>query len=379
LTFSDDRSDAGPTRAQRGGMVVNRPGRGATQQWVVLHEKHHLRWGGDLRRHYVLRELGRLTHATLVDGWGSRRVKAALRRRTWPWRTHRSLVAAAEFLSLDALGIVEELALPQLLDVHDQPVLQREALGIPLDQERATIFQDRWSRNVAAFRLLSVPSAAFASYLGLDPGRTIVAGNGTDTSIITPDPWPARPAVGLASGASPGRGIETLIEAMALVRQTHPDVRLLLWLAATDEAASEYLERLRATIASVPWIEVGAATEYGSIGRQLGRATVMAIPQTPHPYYDTVAPIKLFDSMASGRPVVVTPRVEMRAVVERHRVGLVARSDQAEDIAASIVTLLSDPDLAHRLGDTGRRVAQAEYDWSAIGLDLAHQVLQRTA
>ena len=48
-----------------------------------------------------------------------------------------------------------------------------------------------------------------------------------------------RPVV---SGAAPGRGLEALIEAARIVRESVADVRLLLWLVATSTASERYLE-----------------------------------------------------------------------------------------------------------------------------------------
>ena len=37
--------------------------------WVVARERSRLRWGGDLRRHYILSALGSTPGALDVDGW----------------------------------------------------------------------------------------------------------------------------------------------------------------------------------------------------------------------------------------------------------------------------------------------------------------------
>jgi glycosyltransferase involved in cell wall biosynthesis len=104
---------------------------------------------------------------------------------------------------------------------------------------------------------------------------------------------------------------------------------------------------------------------------------VLAVPHPPGAYMDAALPVKLFDSMAAGRPLVVTPRREMAALVERHGAGLVAAGDRAEDLAAALARVLEDPELGRRLGAAARAAAEEEYDWRVIGRRVAEEVLRR--
>jgi glycosyltransferase involved in cell wall biosynthesis len=344
--------------------------------WVVLAEHHRLRWGGDLRRHYLFLELSRRTRARAVDGWDGRQVRQGLlrpRRHVW---TRPARVASAEFLRQETLDLVLGRGIPAVLDFHDDPVRQAEALGLVGDDTETSAGRVLRDANVAAFRWLTVPSAAGAAYAGLDMDRVIVAPNGSDTSIVREGPWPPEPAVGLVSGAAPARGIETLIEAVRLVRSEIPRTRLLLWLAATGAAGQLYLDALRAAVAGDAWIEIGSAP-YDLMGAQLARASVLVLPTPAHAYNDVALPVKLFDSMAAGRPLVVTPRRETAAIVEQARAGVVAAGDRSEDLAEEITRLLGDASMSRRLGANGRDFVVAEYDWAAISARLADAILDR--
>src|SRR6266550_1890737 len=315
-------------------------------RWIVLREGTHLRWGGDLRRHHVLRALAARPDAMDVDGWSAARVNDALasvRRRPWQARPR---LAAATMLADATLDRIKERTTPFVVDFHDDPVAQNRALGIEGDPEWTNRMTERKRRNLEAFRWHVVPSRELAQLAGLDLDRTIM------------------------SGAAPARGIEVLISAARLVRSAVPDLKLLLWLAATGSASEAYLASLRLATAADPWI-VFLAAPYAEMGDQLGRATVQCIPNPPSSYWDSVCPIKLYDSMASGRPVVVTPRVAMRAEVERSEAGLTAPGDAPEDLAGAILRLLEDQDLARHLGENGRRAAVEDHDWRVISERLA--------
>jgi glycosyltransferase involved in cell wall biosynthesis len=208
---------------------------------------------------------------------------------------------------------------------------------------------------------------------GLDVDRRVIVSNGTDPRHVTAAPFPDRPAIGVVSGAAPGRGIETLVHAARLVRRDVPDLRLHLWLSAPTDAARAYVAELAETAAE-PWIEIAPAP-YETLGDALALATVLCVPHPPGEYLDAALPVKLFDSMAAGRPLVVTPRRETALVVERTGAGTVARGDRPEDLAEAIAAYLADPDFARRTGAAARSTAEREFDWRILGDRLAERVL----
>ncbi|OGO57129.1 MAG: hypothetical protein A2V84_12480 [Chloroflexi bacterium RBG_16_70_13] len=347
--------------------------------WIVLCETERTRWGGDLRRAHILHELALATSALEVQGWGHAAVRDAVRKVAgppFPWR-RRPALASSEFLSEGATVQARRATRPVVLDVHDHPIAQAEALGRRLESPARGAMAAQVARNVETFALFSAPSATFAELAGLDPRRTIVAPNGSDTTRVTPRPFPTRPAVGMISGAAEGRGIEALIAAARLVRTGVPDLRLLLWLASGDVAGEAYLAALRAAAAGDPWIEVRAVDQAG-LADALGRATVLVVPHPANAYMDVAVPVKLLDSMAAGRPVVVTPRTETRRIVEAARAGVVASDDGPEALAEAIAPLLADAAFAARLGAAGRAAAERDFDWAVIGRRLATEVLART-
>jgi glycosyltransferase involved in cell wall biosynthesis len=343
--------------------------------WVVLAERSRFRWGGDLRRAHLFDVLAERTNATVVDGWSVSTIRREVRRpRLGLGR--RSRVACVELLGPEALKALADSADPAVLDVHDDPLLQAEALGVALAPEAEAAARLRRAANLAAFRWHVTPSRRLAELMELDLDRVVVAGNGTNSTVVTPGPWPSEPAVGLVSGAAPGRGIETLIDAAREVRSQVPSLKLLLWLAATGDASANYLADLKAATASEPWIAYGSAP-YDRIGAELARASVLVVPTPAHPYWDAIAPVKLFDCLAAGRPVVVTPRPEPAAIIRAEEAGVVAATDAPTDLAAGILELLLDDPRAREYGANARRAAETTYDWRTIGARLADQVLER--
>ena len=349
--------------------------------WLVLQEGARRRWGGDLRRAFILAALAERTAATIGEGWSAPIVRAGLsaaagRRRLPALRHTRPFLASAESLGPALIAEVRQRSIPFALDVHDDPLAQYRAFGIIASDERLAELRTSFLANLEAFAWHIAPSASFAELTGLSPDRTIVAPNGTDSRHIQPGPLPLEPTIGFVSGAAAGRGIEVLVAAARLVREHLPDLRLRLWLVATGASGLGYLAGLEQDLAADSWIRVATAP-YEQLGDELAAATVLCIPHPANPYLDTAMPVKLFDSMASGRPLVVTPRTETRRVVEQAESGLVAAGDRPEDLAAAMLRLLTDPGLAARLGANGRLAAERDYDWRVIGGRLADALLER--
>lgn len=354
--------------------------------WAVMLEGYRSRWGGDLRRVNLFRRLAERTDATLLYGWGPEPLRqqfgrlqtsvpapsAIVRRRVRP------TLASSEMVPPDLLRMVRRVLDPAAVAVYDDPVLQAIELGMELPEDRSRYFAARMRANLAAFRWYVVPTTSFAQHLGLDASRVIVAGNGTDTGRIVPGEWPEDPAIGMVSGAAPGRGIEMLMAAARLLHGEVPELRLLLFLAATGAESDDYLRALKRSTVGERWIEV-STVGYGDLTHALRQATVLTIPHPPGEYYDVALPVKLLDSMSAGRPIVVTPRLETRAIIERHGVGVVTPGDSVDDLAGALRELILDVDRARATGERARRVAETVYDWAVVGDRLADMVLEREA
>jgi glycosyltransferase involved in cell wall biosynthesis len=346
--------------------------------WVVLGRSERHRWGGDLRRFHIFGALANRSGAVSEALWDRGAAARGIRRAVGlpvPWR-RRPYLATAELLTVDAIPVVRRRSVPSAIDVHDHPVIQAAALGRPFPAAQAAELKKRFALNLDLFPVRLAPSASFALLAGLDKTTVIVAPNGSDTAHVRPAGFPSRPSLGMVSAAASNRGIEALVEAARMMRSNVPDLGLHLWLVSTDRVGSLYVDELRTTLAADPWIEI-ESIPYAELGPALARATVMVVPHPANEYMDVAVPVKLLDSMAAGRPVVVTPRLEAERIVRAADCGRVAEGDRSEDLAAAILPILEDPALARRLGANARAAAERDYDWRVIGDRVADEIFRR--
>ncbi len=107
---------------------------------------------------------------------------------------------------------------------------------------------------------------------------------------------------------------------------------------------------------AVPFEEVPAWISVARVGLILFQ---------PGPMNHTLAmPHKLFDYMREGRPVVAPDfAVEVARIVREADCGILVDTASPEAIAEAALRLLRHPDEATRLGQNGRRLVEAKYNW----------------
>jgi glycosyltransferase involved in cell wall biosynthesis len=152
-----------------------------------------------------------------------------------------------------------------------------------------------------------------------------------------------------------------LVEAMAQVVRTHPSARLLI--AGGSKAASR--DDVDALIEKFGLRK--HARNLGQIGRLdvidlLAAADVCAVPKLDDPVNHAGLSTKLAEYLAAGKPVVVSRVGDVAHYLSHMENAVLCHPGDADDLAAAIRLLLSDPDLAHRIGAAGRSLAEREFD-----------------
>ncbi len=154
------------------------------------------------------------------------------------------------------------------------------------------------------------------------------------------------------------RGLPNLLQGFILAARRDPEIRLLL--AGGGESYEELVAQARASDVS-DRIRLTGPYRFEDLGALYGEADVGLVLQPPDESCDHTIPNKLYDYMACGKPVLVSPARPLRRVVEQTGAGLALDSCEPEVIARGIERLRG-MDL-HALSANGLRAARERYHW----------------
>ena len=96
----------------------------------------------------------------------------------------------------------------------------------------------------------------------------------------------------------------------------------------------------------------------------LAAADVVVVPLVTH--LPGATPSKLYEAMASGRPVVLVAEGEPAAIVREQQAGLIVAPGDAAGLAQALRTLCGDAVLRERLGANGRQAAERYFNQTEI-------------
>lgn len=163
---------------------------------------------------------------------------------------------------------------------------------------------------------------------------------------------------------STDRGLVVIAQALQRLaaQGLRPRLRLLgAWTSQTEEQAF-----WRAMAGLEQQVEMAGWVAFEQVPAQLIEADVALAVLQPIERYVAALPVKLFEYMACGLPVVISDFPANRAVVAGADCGLLVDPANVDAVAAAIARLLADPTEARRLGQNGRRAFQTEYNWQAL-------------
>jgi len=154
------------------------------------------------------------------------------------------------------------------------------------------------------------------------------------------------------------RGIRELVRACALLRSP---ARLAL-AGSFDDPALE-----REMRAQPGWRRVDAHGHLDRAGVRgvLARSLAGLVTLQPAPNYLDALPVKMFEYMAAGLPVIASRFPLWQEIVEGNDCGVCVDPGDPAAIAAAIDRVCHDPDTARRMGDNGRRAVFGYYNWAS--------------
>jgi glycosyltransferase involved in cell wall biosynthesis len=220
---------------------------------------------------------------------------------------------------------------------------------LPLAAQMALL--RRWRQ---VFRRVVANSEATRAALesgGIAPVDVITNG----VPVLAQRPRLAGPPVAAFAGRLvPEKGADVLVRAFARVHAALPHARLLI---AGDGPERGRLLRLIAELGLERSVALPGHLPRATLDQQLDAAWVQAVPSVwAEPFGFTTA-----EAMMRGTAVIATATGASPTMVEGERTGVLVPALDEERLAAALLRLLTDRDLAERMGAAGRKRALAEF------------------
>lgn len=217
--------------------------------------------------------------------------------------------------------------------------------------------QMRWARHVF------VVTEGLRGWAERESGhkRVSVVTNGANTRLFRPEGERAAidaPYVCFVGGVTRWHGITTMIAATRAAAWP-AGVRLVI---IGDGVARAELEAAKGERI----LALGRLPQHEAARYLRGALCALSITEDRTGHLGTgVAPLKLFEAMASGVPVIVSDLPYQSDLVRREQAGLVVPMADAAALAAAVAELAGDPAQARRLGANGAAYVRAHASWAA--------------
>lgn len=305
----------------------------------------------------VEKERAAMAHADLIES------RLITLHRDWPFDLiyeRYSLWSAAGCRAARTLGVplVSEVNAPLVLE-------QARFRTLTLEPQARAIEAEVLSKSNA----LSAVSAQMAHYLtqaGAEPSRVHVIGNAVDTSHfrpgIPPIAMPSIPSdafvVGFTGSLKMWHGVDTLMTAFQMLREVEPRAHLLIcgdgpkrgWIDGFVVGAG-----LQDAVTLAGWVDHSALP--GLIAR-------MDVATAPYPASDDhyFSPLKLYEYLAMGRPVVASNIGQTSELLSGSQAALLLPPGDTDALTQALLSLAKDPG-RRRAMSVAAAAEGARHDW----------------
>jgi glycosyltransferase involved in cell wall biosynthesis len=155
------------------------------------------------------------------------------------------------------------------------------------------------------------------------------------------------------------RGAKELVEAIGLLPA---DLSARLVLIGAFESP-EFRDLLQSSPGWKRTTAVGLM-DRAQVADALAQATAGLITLHPHPNFMNAFPVKLFEYMAAGVPVIASDFLACRGIVEDARCGLFVNPRSPKEIADAMDYLLAHPEEAAAMGQRGKEAVFRKFNWT---------------
>jgi glycosyltransferase involved in cell wall biosynthesis len=281
-----------------------------------------------------------------------------------------SLVKAASFVRRHRIQIVHATDRPR--DASYVSLLGRMTGAVSVVHMHAPVAglsrPTLWGmRKAAAIFAVSEAVRRDLIDLGMGAGRIYTVHNAVDPDYFDPDLHVAAnpsirsqfgipagaPLVGIAARMNPWKGQYELIGATAQLRQTFPDLHVMILGADVPEMRADFEKRARDG-------GIAGRVHFGGFQKDV-RPFLHEFDLFVHPSYAEPFGLSIVEAMAMRKPVIACNTGGVPEIITHGRDGWLVEERSVEAVAAAMTTLLGNRELCGELGGRARETVRNRF------------------
>jgi len=168
-------------------------------------------------------------------------------------------------------------------------------------------------------------------------------------------------------GITEARGLQYIIKGMALLSESHKNVRL--WIVGDGK----YLKDLKILSSNLGVDNL--VTFFGKVKSSetvafLAQTDIALIPHVRSEQSDNSSPNKLYEYMSVGLPVMVSNCTSVERVVKETGVGFSYIHDSPADFKEQLLKIINNREVQTACGENGKRFILTKYNWNYSSREL---------
>ncbi|MGD8908636.1 MAG: glycosyltransferase family 4 protein [Chromatiales bacterium] len=224
------------------------------------------------------------------------------------------------------------------------------------------------------FAVSSIVKEHIVNYLGVSENKISVVENGVDTDKFDMDKYdPIEKkklkldgyfVIGFVGTFKPWHGFDYVIDLMSSLKSDYSNIKLLA--VGDSRERSAYEKKVTEKGLADSFIFAGHV-QHDDIPKYV---SVMDVTIAPHDRdsFKSIggfhgSPLKIFEYMAMGKPVIATPIGQIKDIIEDNISGRLIFSDHIDELSKAVVRLYEDEDYRNLLGNNARNVVMEKYTW----------------
>lgn len=257
-----------------------------------------------------------------------------------------------------------------LLEVNSPLIAeQKRYRELVLEEKAVAVLKNLLASAMAVVAVSPGVKKWLASFAG-SAERIHVIANGVDPQRFAPhaSPQPQNDqgavTIGFVGTLKPWHGVETLLEAFALLQLQRPDV----WLLIVGDGPQRQKLQNRVRARGISGVAFAGAVSPATVPDWLNRMdiAVAPYPQLPDFYF---SPLKIYEYMAARLPVVATRVGHLPEVINHGVTGMLTEPGDPGALCALLRQLVDDASLRQRLGEAARRFVTEHHSWDKVVSD----------